>query len=120
LEARTRELAQSVGELRALGDVSHAVSSTLDLEKVLSTITSHAVQLSGTDCGVIYEFDETNQEFHLRANHRMEAEIIDILRAARIHLGEGATGRAATMRTPVQVPDFATNGNSPARGRVLY
>ena len=31
LEARTRELAQSVGELRALGEVGQAVSSTLDL-----------------------------------------------------------------------------------------
>src|SRR5215471_21730931 len=35
LEARTRELAQSVGELRALGEVGQAVSSTLDLETVL-------------------------------------------------------------------------------------
>src|SRR5205814_1133821 len=66
LEARTRELAQSVGELRALGDVSQTVSSTLDLEKVLATIVSHAVQLSGTDCGVIYEYDESAQEFNLR------------------------------------------------------
>ena len=72
LEARTRELAQSVGELRALGAVSQAVSSTLDLETVLSTIASHAVQLSGTDCGVIYEYDERAQEFDLRASHRME------------------------------------------------
>ena len=38
LDARTRELAQSVGELRALGDVGQAVSSSLDLEKVLETI----------------------------------------------------------------------------------
>src|SRR5215468_6351598 len=38
LEARTRELAQSVGELRALGEVGQAVSSTLDLQTVLSTI----------------------------------------------------------------------------------
>jgi two-component system, NtrC family, sensor kinase len=72
LEARTRELAQSVGELRALGDVSRAVSSTLELETVLATIVSHAVQLSGTDCGVIYEYDEAAKEFHLRASHRME------------------------------------------------
>ena len=35
LEARTRELVQSVGELRALGEVGQAVSSTLDLEIVL-------------------------------------------------------------------------------------
>ena len=37
LEARTNELARSVGELRALGEVGQAVSSTLDLETVLST-----------------------------------------------------------------------------------
>ena len=90
LEARTRDLAQSVGELRALGAVSQAVSSTLDLETVLSTIASHAVQLSGTDCGIIYEYDESKQEFDLRASHRMEAEVVEILRAAPIHLGEGA------------------------------
>ncbi|HEX9145792.1 MAG TPA: ATP-binding protein, partial [Candidatus Binatia bacterium] len=106
LEARTRELAQSVGELRALGDVSQAVSSTLDLEKVLETIVARAVQLSGTDCGVIYEYDESAQEFNLRASHRMEEEAVEGLRAARVRLGEGATGRAATTRTPVQIPDI--------------
>jgi GAF domain-containing protein len=106
LEARTRELAQSVGELRALGDVSQAVSSTLDLGKVLETIVSRAVQLSGTDCGVIYEYDESAQEFNLRASHRMEEEVVEGLRAARVRLGEGATGRAATTRTPVQIPDI--------------
>src|SRR5262249_1785448 len=36
LEARTRELARSVGELKALGEVGQAVSSTLDLETVLT------------------------------------------------------------------------------------
>ena len=46
LEARTRELARSVGELKALGEVGQAVSSTLDLQTVLSTIVGHAVQLS--------------------------------------------------------------------------
>jgi two-component system NtrC family sensor kinase len=41
LEARTRELAQSVGELRALGEVGRAVSSSLDLSTVLNTIVQH-------------------------------------------------------------------------------
>ena len=77
LEARTRELAQSVGELRALGEVGQAVSSTLDLQTVLSTIVGHAVQLSATDSGVIYEYDEDKQEFHLRASHRMEEELVE-------------------------------------------
>jgi signal transduction histidine kinase len=106
LEARTRDLAKSVGELRALGDVGQTVSSTLDLEKVLATIVSHAVQLSGCDCGVIYEYDELAQEFNLRASHRMEEEVVEALRAARVRLGEGATGQAAITRAPVQIPDI--------------
>ena len=106
LESRTRELARSVGELRALGDVSQAVSSTLELETVLATIVSHAVQLSGTDCGVIYEYDEAAKEFHLRASHRMEEEAVEAVRSTPVRLGEGATGRAVIMREPVQLPDM--------------
>ena len=64
LQERTQELARSVGELKAFGEVGQAVSSTLDLETVLTRIVSHAVQLSGTDCGVIYEYDEEPEEFH--------------------------------------------------------
>ena len=56
VEVRTAELAQSVAELRALGEVSQAVNSTLDLETVLDTIVSKAVQLAGTDAGAIYVY----------------------------------------------------------------
>src|SRR5262245_20652837 len=97
LEARTRELAQSVGELRALGEVGQAVSSTLDLQTVLSTIVRHAVQLSRTDGGVVYEYDEAAEEFHLRASHLMEAEVVEALQATPVRPGQGATGRAAAM-----------------------
>ena len=58
LRQRTDELGRSVGELRALGEVSQAVNSTLDLETVLSTIVAKAVQLSNTDAGAIYVFDD--------------------------------------------------------------
>jgi signal transduction histidine kinase len=75
---------------------------------VLKTIVARAVDLSGTDCGVIYEYDEEAQEFDLRASHRMEAEAVEGLRAARIKLGEGATGQAALRRTPVQITDTSS------------
>jgi signal transduction histidine kinase len=106
LEARTQELARSVGELKALGEVGQTISSTLDLEKVLETIVSHAVQLSGTDCGVIYEYDEAAKEFYLRASYRMEEEAVEAVRATPVRVGEGATGRAVIMREPVQIPDI--------------
>jgi signal transduction histidine kinase len=106
LQERTRELVRSVDELKALGEVGQAVSSTLDLQTVLSTIVGHAVQLSGTSGGVIYEYDENEQEFHLRASHRMEDEVVEAIKATPVRLGEGATGQAATRRTPVEIPDI--------------
>jgi GAF domain-containing protein len=119
LQTRTSELAQSVGELKALGEVGQAVSSTLELETVLATIVSHAVQLSGTDSGVIYEYDEDKQEFHLRASHRMEDEVVEALRDTPIRLGEGALGRAVRNRTPVQVPDILDEQESGTRVRPI-
>ena len=71
VQARTRELTQSVEELRALGEVTQAVNSTLDLQTVLDTIVAKATQLSGTEAGVIYVFDEANRQFQLRATYGM-------------------------------------------------
>jgi GAF domain-containing protein/anti-sigma regulatory factor (Ser/Thr protein kinase) len=126
LEARTSELARSVGELRALGEVGQAVSSTLDLETVLTRIASHSVQLSGADGGAIYEYDEATQEFKLRGSHQIEKELVEALRATPIQLGGGAVGQAAVSREPVQVTDvlderqYATARFRPMLGRLGY
>jgi GAF domain-containing protein len=106
LDERTNELTRSVSELKALGEVGQAVSSTLDLETVLTRIVSHAVQLSGTDGGAIYEYDEPSEEFLLRATDHMEEELITALRANPPRLGDGVVGRAAASREPVQVPNI--------------
>jgi PAS domain S-box-containing protein len=106
LEARTAQLTRSVGELQALGEVSQAVSSTLDLDAVLETIVGRAVQLSGSDQGVMYEYDEPTSTFQQRATHRMTPEYIETMRAAPIRLGEGAIGRAGVTRASVQVADI--------------
>src|SRR5262249_6351188 len=116
LEARTRDLSRSVVELKALGEVGQAVSSTLDLEIVLSTIVRHAVQLSGTDCGIIYEYDEPTQEFQLRASYQMEQELVQAYRATPLRLGQGATGRAAETRVPVQIADLVQEQELASRG----
>ena len=108
VQARTRQLAQSVDELRALGDVSQAVNSTLDLATVLSTIVSRAVQLSGTEAGAIYEFDEQQRELQLRSTYGMSEELITALRDQHIGLGEPIVERAVTRREPVQIEDLAS------------
>ncbi|MFI5281139.1 MAG: GAF domain-containing protein, partial [Gemmatimonadales bacterium] len=55
LQARTNDLTRSVDQLTALGEISQAVSSTLDVETVLQTIVSRASQLAGADGCAIYE-----------------------------------------------------------------
>jgi len=106
VEDRTKELAQSVEELRALGEVSQAVNSTLDLEAVLSTIVAKAVQLSGTDAGAIYDYDQAGKEFHLRATYGMATETIDALTHTHIGIDEPNVAAALAGREPIQVEDL--------------
>jgi len=106
LEARTADLTRSVGQLTALGDVGRAVSSTLDLDTVLTTIVSRAVQLAEMDAGGIYEYDETAEVFRLRATQNLPEEFLAIARPMAIRKGEGTTGRLAVTREPVQIPDI--------------
>ena len=110
LQARTRELARSVEELKALGEVGRAVSSTLDVETVLNTIVSRASQLAGADGCSIYEYDEEVEQFRLRAAHNYSAAFIEATRAMPLRKGEGLMGRAVQTREPVQIPDIAVPG----------
>jgi signal transduction histidine kinase len=113
VEQRTAELNQSVSELRALGEVSQAVNSTLDLEQVLTTITQRAVQLSRTEAGAIYVFDEARQEFKLRATYGMSDAMIIAITDRRIGTGDAHIGPAATERRPIQVPDVSLEPSTP-------
>jgi signal transduction histidine kinase len=106
VEERTIELARSVEELRALGDVSQAVNSTIDLQTVLSTIISKAVQLSGTDAGTIYAFDDACQEFQLRASYGMDEELVATIKDSNVPMGKTLISLAAIRRCPVQVADI--------------
>jgi two-component system, NtrC family, sensor kinase len=110
LEARTGELTQSVEQLTALGEVGRAVSSTLDLETVLTTIVSRAVELSGLDGGVVFEYDEVTEEFVQRVATETAGALAEARRTVRIQKGEGVVGRTALTLEPVQVPDITVPG----------
>jgi signal transduction histidine kinase len=112
VELRTSELAQSVEELRALGEVSQAVNSTLDLAAVLSTIVAKAVQLSGTEAGAIYVFDEASKRFEMHATRGMNEALIAAMTDRQIDLGDRTVGRAVERREPIQVADLAMEPRS--------
>ena len=117
LQARTAELTRSVDQLTALGEVGRAVSSTLDLETVLTTIVSRAVQLSGLDGGVVFEYDGAAEEFVHRAATETGGRLAEARRATRVRKGEGVVGRTAITLEPVQVPDITVPGAHESRHR---
>jgi signal transduction histidine kinase len=105
LQDRTEQLAHSVAELQALEEVLRAVNSSLDLDTVLATIISRAVQLSQADEGTIYEFNAAEEVFVPKAAFGMNARRVEALRRRRIKLGETHLGRSALLRAPVYVAD---------------
>ena len=106
VELRTRELAQSVEELRALGEVSQAVNSTLDLETVLNTIVAKATQLSGTEAGAIYVHGDAKNKFALCATYGMSEAFVAELARQGIGFGQSTVAPAAMQHAPVQVADL--------------
>src|SRR5437773_4180520 len=113
LQERTQELIRSVDELRALGEVGQAVSGSLDIQSVLTSIVTHAVELSHTDAGTIFEFDEASQVFVPMANYGMAEELIETLRESHIGIGESVVGQAAAARAAVQIPDLENEPDYP-------
>ena len=111
---RTGELAQTVEELQALGEVSRTLSSTLDMETVLARIVRHAVQLSKTDAGTLYEFDDQEQLFTPRINFGLSEAYIGALRTVGPRPGdESAVSRSLIGRAPYQLPDLSADESYP-------
>jgi signal transduction histidine kinase/HAMP domain-containing protein len=116
---RTQALEQSLGEVRALGETIRAVSASLDLQNVLRTLILHATELSRSDGGVIYEFDEAAQVFRFRASNLLQSKLIDLLRENPPTLRDSIIGRAAVTAVPENIPDIASDATSPLKAALL-
>src|SRR5215469_9046567 len=114
VQARTGELTRSVEELRALGEVTQAVNSTLDLETVLSTIVANAVRLSNTDAGAIYVFDELDQTFRMRATYGLSEELIAGIRDQQLDASD-VIRQATRDRRPQEIADIQDEPPSAVR-----
>jgi signal transduction histidine kinase len=113
LQAGRAQLARKVDEMEALREVGEAVSSSLDLDRVLVTIAMHAVELSGTTGGSIMEYDEAEHRFVVRSVYRTPPEVVQRLQEVRIDLDATLVGRAAKERRPIAVPDLSAVDRDP-------
>ena len=115
LEARTRELTRSVDELRALGEVGQAISSTARSPDRTEHDRNPGHAAVRHRRGLIYEYADQREVFVPRATAHLEAEIVETMLATPVRKGEGATGRLAEVQEPIQLPDIL---EAPAESRV--
>ncbi len=119
LRDRTDELGHSVEELKVLSEVSQAVSSSLDLELVLSTILAHSVRLSGADAGAGFRYSRSGRAYRLVQAQGWDAEFVERVRTLQIDENETGMGEAASRRAPLQFADLATRPSFPLRDITL-
>jgi signal transduction histidine kinase len=119
VEERTRDLAQTVSELRALEEIGRAVASSLDLPHVLATIVTRAVELARADGGAIYAFDEAQHRFQLAESHGLDPSFADTVRHTPIGDIETPMGEAARKREAIAIADLAELVNFPLREPTL-
>jgi signal transduction histidine kinase len=75
------------------------------------------VELSALDGGVVFEYDETAQEFVQRAATETGGTLAAVRRATRIPKGEGVIGQTALTLEPFQVADITVTGAYESRRR---
>jgi class 3 adenylate cyclase/HAMP domain-containing protein len=113
VEERTRDLAQSINELKVLEEVGRAVASSLDLNAVLPTVASRALEITHADAVLIYGYDAAKRQFNL-----VEAKGID-KSAEGEHLsiddGKSMLSEAAATGEPIAIPDLTNVADFPMR-----
>src|SRR6202011_415113 len=104
VEERTRDLAQSINELKVLEEVGRAVASSLDLNAVLPTVAARAGEITHADAVLIYSYDVKKHQLTraegLARNKRAEGALFSI------GGGGGVRARAAAKGEPIAIPDL--------------
>jgi signal transduction histidine kinase/HAMP domain-containing protein len=119
VEERTAQLARSVSELKALGEVSRAVNSSLELETVLARILAHACTFADAGGGAIYVAEEEAARFRIAATHGMDEELVRAIRGLPVRRGDTVVGQCVAQRDAAQIPDLAAEPDYPLHAAMM-
>jgi signal transduction histidine kinase len=119
LRARTNELGSSVAELKMLSEVGQAVSSTLDLRSVLSTILNASLGVTWANAGAIFRYSRAERGFRLVEAVGWDEALAHSVRELRVAETESAMGEAVARRVPIQLADLAQRASYPLRDITL-
>jgi class 3 adenylate cyclase/methyl-accepting chemotaxis protein len=109
VEERTRDLAQSINELKVLEEVGRAVASSLDLNAVLPTVAARALEITHADAVLIYSYDAAKHQFNLTEAIGIDKDAEGAHQA--IDEGGSVLGEAAKNGESIAIPDLADAGD---------
>src|SRR5207248_278682 len=112
VQARNRELAQSLEQQTASSEILRVISgSQTDIQPVFDTIIVSAVRLCGARMGAVYRFD--GELVHLVAHRNYSPEVLEVIRQThpRPPRFDQASGRAILARAVIQVEDTLADPN---------
>src|SRR5256885_6526370 len=119
LRTTSQELVQSLREVRALSEVSRAVSSSLDVQDVLDAVVGHAVKLSDSEgCG-IFELDATRNAYDIVASYNLSRTFLAAVAATPLGPRGSVLRRASSAGAALQVPDVLAVQDVHAREALL-
>jgi signal transduction histidine kinase/DNA-binding response OmpR family regulator/HAMP domain-containing protein len=117
--SRTRDLERTVREVQTLAEVSQIVSSNLELDRVLSTIAVHAVQLSNADVGSLLVYERDRDVFVGLSTHAPTQRLARAFAEERGLPDQDLVRKAVAQREILQVqntlaPEHWPEGVAPA------
>ncbi len=92
------QLERRVRELSTLHDIGKAVTSLLDLQKVLNRVVEAAVYLTGAEEGFLLLVDQETEELYMRAAKGLSQKAA---RSFRIKVEDSLSGQVVTTGKPI-------------------
>jgi two-component system NtrC family sensor kinase len=104
VKRNTRSLKQRLESLEALQTLGRAVTSSLDLDGILTSVVDAAVDLTGAEEGSLLLLDEVTGELYMRASRNFGD---DFVRTFRVPVNDTLAGEVIRTRKPMTL-DAAT------------
>jgi len=108
----TASLEQRVNEMDTLVNLGRSITSTLDLNRVLTSVVTAAVELTGAEEGHLLLLDEKTNELYMRAGRNCEESFA---RTFRLPVKDSIADQVIHTGEPVSF-----NGDSPNKIKTAY